>query len=87
MEPVYDEEDTLPEFCHYRDEGCEVSPSCLNCPLAACIYEERGGRRRFVRDGRNAEIKKLYRKGLGTEALSRRFGLSRRSIQRIVREA
>ncbi|MFH1031210.1 MAG: hypothetical protein V1767_01365 [Chloroflexota bacterium] len=27
--------DLPPEFCQYRDEGCEVATSCLRCPLPA----------------------------------------------------
>jgi len=27
------EPDLPPEYCHYRDEGCEFLDSCLNCPL------------------------------------------------------
>ena len=25
--------DLRPEFCHYRDEGCDLAKSCLNCPF------------------------------------------------------
>ena len=32
----------LPERYPYRDEGCEVSPSCLKCPLPQCKYDEPG---------------------------------------------
>lgn len=24
----------------YKDVGCELSPSCLNCPLERCKYDE-----------------------------------------------
>ncbi len=33
--------DLPPEYCHYRDEGCEFADSCLNCPLSRCIYDDR----------------------------------------------
>lgn len=29
----------LPEHTNYQDTGCEVSPSCLRCPLAICKYD------------------------------------------------
>ena len=35
--------DLPPEYCRYRDEGCELADSCLNCPLSKCIYDEPGG--------------------------------------------
>ena len=25
--------DLPPEFCRYRDEGCELAESCLDCPF------------------------------------------------------
>ena len=25
-----------------EDNGCDVSPSCLSCPLSVCKYEDRG---------------------------------------------
>jgi len=31
--------DALPEDSPYFDDGCEVSPSCLACPLVQCIYD------------------------------------------------
>ena len=33
--------DSLPEHARYKDEGCELSPSCLRCPLPRCQYDER----------------------------------------------
>ncbi|MFC2011982.1 hypothetical protein ACFLVU_02510 [Chloroflexota bacterium] len=35
--------DLPPEYCHYRDEGCDLAESCLNCPFARCVYDEPGG--------------------------------------------
>ena len=38
--------DAIPEFYHYEDTGCEVSPSCLNCPLPQCKYDDPDGSKR-----------------------------------------
>ena len=27
------EPDLPPEYCHYRDEGCDLAESCLDCPF------------------------------------------------------
>jgi hypothetical protein len=43
--------DLPPEYCHYRDDGCEFADnllhckaSCLSCPFPNCVYDEpRGG--------------------------------------------
>ena len=31
--------DDLPENCDYFDEGCNLAPSCLNCPFPFCIHD------------------------------------------------
>ena len=41
--------DLPPEFCQYRDEGCEFASSCLNCPLPVCVYEEPAGKERLMK--------------------------------------
>jgi hypothetical protein len=54
--PSRSEHDLPPEFCHYRDEGCDLAASCLNCPYPQCIYEQLGGRQRWLKMARNREI-------------------------------
>ena len=81
------EQDLPPEFCHYRDEGCELADSCLNCPLPGCIYDEPGGRQRWQKRIRNREISRTFRKGgVGVRELASRFGVSERTIQRVLKE-
>jgi hypothetical protein len=79
-------EDALPEHIQYRDEGCELSPSCLNCPLPYCRYDHPGGLRHIRNRGRDSEIVRLrYRERLPINALARRFGVSRRTVFRILK--
>jgi hypothetical protein len=81
-------EDALPEHIHYRDEGCELSPSCLHCPLPFCRYDHPGGLRHIRNRGRDSEIVRLrYRERLPISALARRFGVSRRTIFRVLKRA
>jgi hypothetical protein len=80
-------EDLLPEQIQYRDDGCEVSPSCLTCPLPVCRYEVRGGLAALQRGPRDAELMDAHRKGAGIETLCRQFGLSRRTVFRILAAA
>ena len=51
-----DELDLPPEYCHYRDEGCEFADSCLDCPFPKCIYDEPGGRQRWLKEQRDREL-------------------------------
>jgi hypothetical protein len=77
-------EDLLPEHIQYRDSGCEVSPSCLACPLPVCRYEVRGGLAAILRQPRDAQVLAAHRAGAGVDRLCRQFGLSRRTVFRIL---
>ncbi len=81
-----EELDLLPEYTNYQDEGCEFSPSCLNCPLSRCIYDEPRGRQRQLKMRRDKEIARLFHdEGKGVRELARRFGVSERTIQRALK--
>jgi hypothetical protein len=75
-------QDLPPEFCHYRDEGCEYAASCLACPFPQCLYDEPRGRQRWLKDLRNKEIKRLFNGGWKISELAPLFGVSQRTIQR-----
>ena len=78
--------DLPPEYCHYRDEGCELADTCLNCPFPECIYDQPGGRRRCVKGWRNEEMVRLFTtEGKGLKELALRFGVSQRTVQRALR--
>jgi len=76
--------DALPEYTRYRDDGCDVHPHCLTCPLARCRYDEPGGLRALVNAKRDREIVEMRLSGTGVGELAGRFGLSRRSVFRIL---
>jgi len=77
------EHDLLPEFFHYTDEGCDLAAACLNCPFPQCIYEQPGGRQRWLKMARNREIIRLFtREGKEIKELALMFGVSTRTVQR-----
>jgi len=81
-EPVLDR---LPESMAFRDTGCDVHPSCLTCPLPQCRYDEPGWRQREERTERDVEIVRMRgRLGLSVEELAMRFGVSTRTVHRIL---
>ena len=80
-----DASDLPPEYCRYKDEGCELAESCLNCPFPRCIYDQPRGKQRWLKQVRDHEIKKLFDKGSGSRELGVIFGLSRRTIQRALK--
>ncbi len=79
--------DALPEFTRYRDDGCDVHPTCLSCPLPRCRYEEPGGLRALLNEYRDRQIIRLRRKGVPVEELAGRFGISRRTVFRVLEVA
>jgi hypothetical protein len=83
--PALVRQDALPEHTEYRDTGCELSASCLCCPLARCKYDAPGGARRLTTEARDREIVLLRRKYQApVRMLAQTYGLSRRSIFRIL---
>ena len=80
--------DILPETYVYIDDGCEVSPSCLRCPLPVCKYDDPGREhrdRREERDRRDEEILDAReRERLSATELARRFGVSERTVFRAI---
>ena len=80
------ERDLPPEYCQYRDEGCEFADSCLECPLPKCIYDEPRGRQRWLKRQRDNEMVNLF-DGEGKEVkdLALIFGVSQRTVQRALK--
>ena len=77
--------DLKPEFCHYKDEGCEYARSCLECPYPQCLYDEPRGRQQWLKELRNKEINKLFTGGWKVKELALLFGVSQRTIQRALK--
>ncbi|MBI4199964.1 MAG: hypothetical protein HY535_05790 [Chloroflexi bacterium] len=80
--------DVLPEYFPYRDDGCDVSPSCLRCTLPKCKFDDPGWLHRERRAQRDAAILRArQRESLTVEQLSRRFSISQRTVHRILQHA
>ena len=78
--------DLPPEYCHYRDEGCELANSCLDCPFPQCIYDQPGGRQRWLKKKRDREIVRLFiAEGKRVKELALMFGISQRTVQRALK--
>ncbi|MBI4295090.1 MAG: helix-turn-helix domain-containing protein [Chloroflexi bacterium] len=77
--------DLPPEYCAYSDEGCDLAPSCLNCPFPHCRYDAPGEGTRQVKGQRDGELLRLRLEGTSIARLAQRFGLSQRTVYRITR--
>ena len=79
--------DMLPEETRYRDDGCAVSASCLSCPLPRCRYDDNRTLRAILNEPRDLQIVELKEKGMPVTEISARFGISKRTIFRILENA
>jgi len=80
--------DRLPEAMIYQDHGCDIHTSCLSCPLPQCRYDDPGWIQRTGRGQRDAEMLKLRAtQELPVHELASRFGISTRTVHRILSRA
>jgi hypothetical protein len=80
------ESDLPPEYCQYKDEGCDLADSCLNCPFPQCVYEQPRGRQRLLKKLRDRRIVRLFTgEGKRVKELALVFGVSSRTVQRALK--
>ena len=80
--------DALPEHYPYQDVGCDASPSCLRCTLPQCRYDDPVAYQRVMRESRDQEVVQVKRsQGKTVPQLAQRFGLSQRTVHRILQRA
>lgn len=71
------------QIVEHQDTGCPdgLLPSCLECPLVRCRYEEgEGDRQRKARERR--EIRELQDQGMTNEAVADALNISIRALYR-----
>ncbi|MCH8818123.1 MAG: helix-turn-helix domain-containing protein [Chloroflexi bacterium] len=79
--------DTLPENINYRDDGCEVSLSCLACPLPICKFDDPGWLQRANRQNRDdAMIRARAAERLSVAEIAQRFEVSTRTVHRVLKQ-
>ena len=78
--------DDLPENCDYFDEGCNLAPSCLNCPFPFCIHDVSPDGTSPFKKWRDDEIVRRTAAGIAVEELELTFGISRRLIFQIIKD-
>ena len=76
--------DTFPEYINWKDIGCELCPSCLNCTLPRCIEEEPRGKQKLRMKMRSRQIADMHRSGKPLEDIARTFNISVRTVQRVL---
>ena len=74
--------DLLPDDINWQDEGCELFPSCLNCPLPKCVEDEPRGQQRLRMETRKRRMVELRCLGRSVKEIAGFFGVSRRTVER-----
>lgn len=70
----------------FKDDGCEVSDACLDCPLSRCKHDDRDWYRFWrLRTKQLAMGQAIEREGLTVKSAASRFGVTTRTIQRVRR--
>jgi hypothetical protein len=83
--PSSDGEDLLPEFCQYKDEGCRLAPSCLECPFPECAEDQIHGRDKISKQQRNVDIiRSFFVEKKNYDELSSQFAISPRTVRLII---
>ena len=76
--------------CHstsrrYEDTGCELAPSCLNCPFPFCFKHEGEGESLRVKQ-HYSDLQKAYRiRDLIPEEAAQELGVGVRTVYRILK--
>lgn len=75
--------DALPEEAVYKDTGCSVSPSCLNCPLEVCVLEMPGHSRGLNAQRLKEQVRVLrFQHGKKISEIMAELRISRRTVFR-----
>ena len=78
--------EAFPEYYHYEDTGCEVSASCLECPLPQCKYDDPSWFQRHRRIARDLKVwSTIQSEELTVEEAADRFQVTVRTVFRIMR--
>jgi hypothetical protein len=78
--------DMLPDYADYCDTGCEFAPRCTRCPLRRCKDDDppAGPASIHARDREIVLLRRRHR--VPINILAGTYGLTRRSIFRILRD-
>ncbi|MCY4474695.1 MAG: helix-turn-helix domain-containing protein [Chloroflexi bacterium] len=79
----YSTDKGLPENYDYTDTGCDLAPSCLECPLALCKYDVPNWGRRNQTTMRDQEIVRLRGQGLKVSQIAKIVKTSERTVYRV----
>jgi DNA-binding NarL/FixJ family response regulator len=68
-----------------QDKGCDLAPSCLDCPFERCLEDDPRARQNLLRQRRDRTILELRDEGKDSREIARLLGVSPRTVQRAIR--
>ena len=71
----------------YKDEGCDISSACLECPLAACKDDDPAAYVAYKREKLHQEILTTIKLKMPRKYVMKRFGISERTYYRLLGQA
>jgi len=74
--------DLIPDDINWRDRGCDLFSSCLNCPLPRCVEDEPRGQQRLRMAARKRLMAEFRNSGRSVKEIAGLFGVSTRTVQR-----
>ena len=74
--------DIIPDDSNWKDTGCELYQSCLNCPREHCIEDEPRGRQKVRLSKRTVKMIVLKEQGKSAREIAGIFEVSIRTVQR-----
>ena len=76
---------TVQDNINHQDSGCEVSPSCLSCPLPKCKYDDPVWYQQYQQAQVDLRVMETIRaEGLTVKQAAARFSVTSRTIFRIM---
>jgi len=66
----------------YPDKGCELAPTCLDCPFPTCKYDQHVGGQTLLKTTRDQEIRRRFQAGASVDDLIKAYNVSKRTVQR-----
>lgn len=72
---------------NFRDTGCDLAPSCLNCHLPRCRYDEPDGGQSVALSARQEEVVRRLKAGEDPYAVAADLRITVRTVWRISRLA
>jgi len=71
----------------FSDDGCDVCPKCLECPLSACKYDDPRPYRVWLLKRRVTTVMAHARNGDKPAVIAVALGVGERTIRRVLRTA